>query len=46
MVFIVVALGDLQDVGSAVIGAGASLAFVVGAEIALRRPLTAVPETP
>jgi uncharacterized membrane protein len=44
VVFIVVALGGLQDIPSAVIGAAASLVLVVGAGVALRVPLTAVPE--
>ncbi|HVC41584.1 MAG TPA: hypothetical protein VND54_06370 [Candidatus Saccharimonadales bacterium] len=44
VVFIVVALGGLQDVSSAVVGAIASLAVVAGAGVALRHPLTRVPE--
>jgi uncharacterized membrane protein len=44
VVFIVVALGGLQDVASAVIGAIASLVVVAGAGFALRHPLTQVPE--
>ena len=44
VVFIVVALGGLQDVASAVIGAVASLVVVAGAGFALRHPLTQVPE--
>ena len=44
VVFIVVALGGLQDVASAVIGAVASLAVVTGTGFALRHPLTSVPE--
>jgi Ca2+/H+ antiporter, TMEM165/GDT1 family len=44
VVFIVVALGGLQDVGSAVVGAVASLVVVAGAGFALRHPLTLVPE--
>jgi uncharacterized membrane protein len=44
VVFIVVALGGLENVGSAIVGALASLVVVGGAGIALRRPLTQVPE--
>jgi uncharacterized membrane protein len=44
VVFIVVALGGLQDISSAVIGALASLAVVAAAGFALRHPLTQVPE--
>jgi uncharacterized membrane protein len=44
VVFIVVALGGLQDVSSAVVGAVASLVVVAGAGFALRHPLTQVPE--
>ena len=44
VVFIVVALGGLQDVASAVIGAVASLVVVTGTGVALRHPLTRVPE--
>jgi Ca2+/H+ antiporter, TMEM165/GDT1 family len=44
VVFIVVALGGLQDLSSAVIGALAALLVVAGAGVAFRRPLTRVPE--
>jgi Ca2+/H+ antiporter, TMEM165/GDT1 family len=44
VVFIVVALGGLENVTSSVIGALASLAVVAVAGIVLRRPLTQVPE--
>jgi Ca2+/H+ antiporter, TMEM165/GDT1 family len=44
VVFIVVALGGLQDIPSAVIGAVASLLIVAGAGVAFRHPLTRVPE--
>lgn len=44
VVFIVVALGGLQDIPSAVIGAVAALLIVAGAGIAFRHPLTRVPE--
>jgi uncharacterized membrane protein len=44
VVFIVVALGGLQDLPSAVIGAVAALLIVAGAGIAFRHPLTRVPE--
>lgn len=44
VVFIVIALGGLQDAASAVVGAVASLAVVAGAGFALRHPLTRVPE--
>ncbi len=44
VVFIVVALGGLQDLPSAVIGALVALAIVGGAGAAFRRPLTRVPE--
>src|SRR4029077_20673518 len=44
VVFIVVALGGLQDVPSAVIGALMALLAVAGAGVAFRRPLTRVPE--
>ena len=44
VVFIVIALGGLQNVSAAAIGAGASLVVVVGAGIVFRAPLTAVPE--
>src|ERR1700726_1320753 len=44
VVFIVVALGGLQDVPSAVIGALVALLAVAGAGVAFRRPLTRVPE--
>ena len=44
VVFIVVALGGLQDIPSAVIGALVSLLVVAGAGVAFRRPLTRVPE--
>jgi Ca2+/H+ antiporter, TMEM165/GDT1 family len=44
VVFIVVALGGLQDIPSAVIGALAALLIVAGAGLLFRRPLTRVPE--
>ena len=44
VVFIVIALGGLQNVPAATIGAAASLVVVVGAGIVFRAPLTAVPE--
>jgi Ca2+/H+ antiporter, TMEM165/GDT1 family len=44
VVFIVVALGGLQDIPSAIIGALAALVIVAGAGIAFRHPLTRVPE--
>ena len=44
VVFIVVALGGLKGVDSAIIGALASLVVVAGAGVALRTPLTQVPE--
>ena len=44
VVFIVVALGGLQDIPSAVIGALVALLVVAGAGVAFRRPLTRVPE--
>jgi uncharacterized membrane protein len=44
VVFIVVALGGLQDIPSAVIGAVAALLIVAGAGVTFRRPLTRVPE--
>jgi uncharacterized membrane protein len=44
VVFIVIALGGLNNVPGAVAGAIASLAAVVALGIAFRRPLTAVPE--
>lgn len=44
VVFIVVALGGLRGVSSAVLGALASLVVVVIAGFMLRRPLTQVPE--
>ncbi len=44
VVFIVVALGGLENVASAIVGAVASLVVVAGAGIALRTPLTQVPE--
>ncbi len=44
VVFIVVALGGLENVTSSVIGALASLVVVAVAGIVLRRPLTQVPE--
>ena len=44
VVFIVVALGGLRGVSSAVLGALASLVVVVTAGLLLRRPLTQVPE--
>ncbi len=44
VVFIVVALGGLENVGSAIVGALASLMVVGATGIALRRPLTQVPE--
>jgi uncharacterized membrane protein len=44
VVFIVVALGGLQDIPSAVAGALLALLVVAGAGIAFRHPLTRVPE--
>jgi uncharacterized membrane protein len=44
VVFIVVALGGLQDIPSAVAGALLALIIVGGAGLAFRRPLTRVPE--
>jgi uncharacterized membrane protein len=44
VVFIVVALGGLQDIPSAVIGAVVALVIVAGAGVTFRRPLTRVPE--
>jgi uncharacterized membrane protein len=44
VVFIVVALGGLQDIPSAVAGALIALLIVGGAGLAFRRPLTRVPE--
>lgn len=44
VVFIVVALGGLQDIPSAVIGAVVALLVVAGAGVTFRRPLTRVPE--
>ena len=44
VVFIVIALGGLQNVSAAAIGAAASLVVVVGAGLIFRAPLTAVPE--
>jgi uncharacterized membrane protein len=44
VVFIVVALGGLQDIPSAIIGAVAALLIVAGAGVAFRHPLTRVPE--
>jgi uncharacterized membrane protein len=44
VVFIVIALGGLNNVPGAVAGAVASLAAVVALGVAFRRPLTAVPE--
>lgn len=44
VVFIVIALGGLQNVPAAVVGAGASLVAVVAAGLIFRAPLTAVPE--
>lgn len=44
VVFIVIALGGLQNVSAAAAGAAASLVVVVGAGIIFRAPLTAVPE--
>jgi Ca2+/H+ antiporter, TMEM165/GDT1 family len=44
VVFIVIALGGLQNVPAAVLGATASLVVVVGAGVIFRAPLTAVPE--
>jgi uncharacterized membrane protein len=44
VVFIVVALGGLQDIPSAVIGALVALVLVAGAGVTFRRPLTRVPE--
>jgi uncharacterized membrane protein len=44
VVFIVIALGGLNNVPAAVTGAVASLAAVIALGVAFRRPLTAVPE--
>jgi Ca2+/H+ antiporter, TMEM165/GDT1 family len=44
VVFIVVALGGLQDIPSAVAGALLALLIVAGAGVAFRHPLTRVPE--
>jgi uncharacterized membrane protein len=44
VVFIVVALGGLQDIPSAVAGALLALLIVAGAGLAFRHPLTQVPE--
>jgi Ca2+/H+ antiporter, TMEM165/GDT1 family len=44
VVFIVVALGGLQDIPSAVAGALLALLIVAGAGLAFRSPLTRVPE--
>src|SRR5579864_5657310 len=44
VVFIVIALGGLQNVSAAAIGAAASLVVVVGAGVVFRAPLTQVPE--
>lgn len=44
VVFIVVALGGLENVAASIVGAVASLVVVAAAGIALRRPLTQVPE--
>jgi Ca2+/H+ antiporter, TMEM165/GDT1 family len=44
VVFIVVALGGLQDIPSAVAGALLALLVVAGAGLAFRHPLTRVPE--
>ena len=44
VVFIVIALGGLQNVPAAAAGAVASLVVVVGAGLIFRAPLTAVPE--
>jgi Ca2+/H+ antiporter, TMEM165/GDT1 family len=44
VVFIVVALGGLENVASAIVGALVSLVVVAAAGIALRTPLTQVPE--
>lgn len=44
VVFIVIALGGLQNVPAAVIGAAASLLTVVAAGLIFRAPLTSVPE--
>lgn len=44
VVFIVIALGGLQNVPAAAIGAGASLIVVIAAGLVFRAPLTAVPE--
>jgi Ca2+/H+ antiporter, TMEM165/GDT1 family len=44
VVFIVIALGGLNSVPAATAGALAALAVVAGAGVALRRPLTRVPE--
>ena len=44
VVFIVVALGGLQNIAASAVGAVASLVVVAGVGIALRHPLTQVPE--
>jgi Ca2+/H+ antiporter, TMEM165/GDT1 family len=44
VVFIVVALGGLHSLGSATVGAVVALAVVAAAGVALRSPLTRVPE--
>jgi uncharacterized membrane protein len=44
VVFIVVALGGLQNLAGSALGAAASLVVVAGAGVALRHPLTRVPE--
>jgi Ca2+/H+ antiporter, TMEM165/GDT1 family len=44
VIFIVVALGNLHGIISPVVGAGAALVAVAGMGVALRRPLTRVPE--
>jgi len=44
VVFIVVALGGLQSIASSAVGAVAALVVVAAVGVALRRPLTRVPE--
>jgi hypothetical protein len=44
VVFIVIALGGLHNVNAAILGALVSAVLVVGAGIAMRQPLTRVPE--
>ena len=44
VVFIVIALGGLHNINAAILGAVVSAVLVVGAGIAMRQPLTRVPE--